>query len=196
MSGLNPTSASGLADDERHSGPVEARPLLFISYDSRDTAAATEVRSLLTEDGYRIWMAPDEIRGSRPWAEQILEAISAMAMMVVLVSSKALRSAHVAREVNLAFDHGKPVLPVRIEQVMMSGSLQYLLALVQWVDAHPAPLADHRQRLLKRIAYLLEADSHQVELGRRPPDDLQAAPHNLPDRSPPCQALVPSHFRL
>ena len=193
VSGLNPTSASGLADDERRSGPVEERPLLFISYDSGDTAAATELRSFLAEDGYRIWMAPDDIRGSRPWAEQILEAISAMTMMVVLVSSRAVRSAHVAREVNLAFDQGKPVLPVRLEPVVMSGSLQYLLALVQWVDAYPAPLTDHRARLLKRIADIFDADSHQVARGRRPPNDSQPGRHNLSDRSVPEPNLEVRH---
>ena len=72
--------------------------------------------------------------------------------MVVLVSSDAMQSSHVGREVKVAFDHSKPVLPIRIEDVALSGTLQYLLALVQWVDAFPPPLRRHHDRLSKGIA--------------------------------------------
>ncbi|HUP16798.1 MAG TPA: PQQ-binding-like beta-propeller repeat protein [Acidimicrobiia bacterium] len=130
-------------------------PLLFISYATEDAASAGELRQILIDEGYRTWIAPDDIRGSRPWAEQILDAIAAATVMVVLVSSDTMRSSHVGREVNVAFDHSKAVLPIRIEDVALSGTLQYLLALVQWVDAFPPPLRRHHDRLSKRITDML-----------------------------------------
>ena len=160
VSELVPTSVSAAAAGPAP-GPIFEAPLVFVSYASRDVALAGELRGLLTGEGYRVWMAPDEIRGARPWAEQILEAIAAMSLMVVVVSSEAVGSAHVAREVNLALDRAKPVLPVRVEEVALSGSLQYLLALVQWIDAFPIPLTRHRDRLSKRIADLLIDGGHQ-----------------------------------
>jgi class 3 adenylate cyclase/tetratricopeptide (TPR) repeat protein len=152
VSELPPTSPSA-AEDPPSGSP--STPMLFVSYDTDDAAYAAELGGILAEDGYRTWIAPDDIRGSRPWAEQILEAIAAATMMVVLVSSDANQSSHVGREVNLALDQGKPILPIRIEEVALSGTLHYLLALVQWVDAFPPPLRRHRDRLSRRIADLL-----------------------------------------
>ena len=138
--------------EEADSNWPSETPLLFISYATEDAASAAELRQILVDEGYRTWIAPDDIRGSRPWAEQILQAIAAATAMVVLVSSDAMRSSHVGREVNVAFDHSKPVLPIRIEDVALSGTLQYLLALVQWVDAFPPPLGRHHDLLSKGIA--------------------------------------------
>lgn len=150
--------------------------MLFVSYSTADAEAAAELRRILIEDGYRAWMAPDDIEGSRPWAEQIVDAVTAATMMVVVVSSDAIESSHVGREVNLAIDQGKPVLPVRIEEVALSGSLKYLLALAQWVDAFPPPLRVHRDRLSKRIANLLKDRGTIRLVGPR----SRPARHNLP----------------
>jgi hypothetical protein len=130
-------------------------PLLFLSYGSENGVEARELRRILTEAGYRVWMAPDDIRGPESWPDQVLNAIGKSQMMVILVSSDALASPHVGREVNLAIEQGKPLLPVRVADVKVSGTLAYLLALVQWVDVFPPPLAHHQQLLVDRIKDLL-----------------------------------------
>jgi len=130
-------------------------PMLFLSYGSENGVEARELRRILTEAGYRVWMAPDDIRGPESWPDQVLNAIGKSQMMIVLVSSDALSSPHVGREVNLAIEQGKPLLPVRVADVKVSGTLAYLLALVQWVDVFPPPLAHHQQLLVDRIKDLL-----------------------------------------
>ena len=40
-----------------------------------------------------------------------------------MLSERSIESDHVSREVGLAVQAGKPVLPVRIERVMLTGSL-------------------------------------------------------------------------
>ena len=162
---------------ESHIASTEP-PLLFISYASENAVQVAELRGILQADGYRTWIAPDDIRGSEPWAEQILEAITTANMVIVLLSSDSLRSAHVGREVMLAVDQGLPVLPVRIEDVALFGTLQYLLALVQWFDAFPPPLHLHAERLSKRVVELLDGRTTPSEpLARRSGQSLR---HNLP----------------
>jgi non-specific serine/threonine protein kinase len=158
----------------------DAKSFLFISYATGDAAIAEELRGVLAEDGYLAWMAPHNVQGSRPWAEQISDAISAAAVTVVLLSPDAIASAHVAREVNLALDRGKPILPVRIEEVALSGSLSYLLALVQWIDAFPGPLLRYRERLSKQLAELLKGDSSQPGVARGAAVDFTPRSDNLP----------------
>jgi predicted ATPase len=149
----SPSAASAVEVRPSDRGP--GSPLLFISYASEDAAVAVELRDLLLDSGYRTWIAPDDIRGARSWAEQILEAISDSNLLLVVISTRSMVSSHVSREVNLALDKGKAVLPIRIEECLLSGTLKYLLALVQWVDAFPAPLDLHWEQLSQRISDVL-----------------------------------------
>ena len=130
---------------------------LFISHSSADASAARELRAELEEAGYTCWMAPDDITGNETWAEQILGAIEQCRAMIVLVSAGANASSHVSREVSLALGRKRALLPIRIEAVTPQGPLEYLLSLVQRVDAFPPPIASHRDRILKRVETTLGA---------------------------------------
>jgi predicted ATPase/Tfp pilus assembly protein PilF len=138
------------------SEPVRGRPDVFISYSVADLAAATEIRSHLERQHLTCWMAPKDIRGRASWAEQIVSAIEQCGVMLVVVSPGTAQSKHVAREVNLALDCGKPLLPVRIRAVALSGALRYLLELVQHVDVFPGALADHLATVSESVRALLE----------------------------------------
>lgn len=129
---------------------------LFISHASEDSAVAHELRDELESAGYTCWMAPDDVVASRPWAEQILGAIESTRVMIVLISRHANDSVHVSREVNLALGRARVVLPIRIEPVAPGGSLEYLLSLVQRVDAFPPPIAMHTARIRRMIDSVLD----------------------------------------
>ncbi|MEO8273751.1 MAG: TIR domain-containing protein [Chloroflexota bacterium] len=124
---------------------------LFVSHSSDDAEPARALRTVLEDAGYTCWMAPDDIVGTDTWTEQILAAIAESKAMIVLVSTASNKSPHVSREVNLALGKGRPVLPIRIEDVAPGGSLEYLLSLVQRVDAFPPPVTVHRDRILRRL---------------------------------------------
>jgi outer membrane protein assembly factor BamB len=128
---------------------------VFISYSSEDQDAAHRLRARLDEDGYSCWMAPDDVRGNRTWAEQILSAIEESKVLLILISGNANSSSHVANEVSIAFDKGKAILPVRVEDVQPAGSLEYLLKLAQWVDAFPGPVDRHMEVLRDSLAALV-----------------------------------------
>ena len=140
---------------------VETRDL-FISHSSGDEEAARELRADLEAAGYSCWMAPDDMDGSDPWAEQILSAIENSRAMVVLISDNANRSNHVSREVNLALGRKRAVLPIRIENVPPEASLEYLLSLVQRIDAFPPPISAHKDRILKRLDSLLRREAERA----------------------------------
>ena len=95
---------------------------LFISHSHQDVLAARDLRALLEAAGYTCWMAPDDVTGAVPWAEQILDAIDASKVMIVLLSKAANDSNHVSKEVGLALERDKALLPVRVEDVMPTGS--------------------------------------------------------------------------
>ncbi len=131
---------------------------VFISHASGDVLLARELRRHLEAGGYRCWMAPDDVSGPKSWAEQIVESIDACRVMLVLISSVANESGHVSKEVDIAIEHGKAVLPIRLEDVVPAGALQYLLALAQWMDAFPGGFDAHAAEVQRRVAAIIEAD--------------------------------------
>ena len=154
---------------------VSPRPLLFLSHDSSDREAARRVRAALQSEGYRVFMAPDDVRGSAPWQQQIAEAVSDCDVLVVLISQGASASDHVQREVSLAISNDKPILPVRLEQVQLSGSLAYLLQLSQWLDAFPPPVDRYSRELAGRLADLIADASGRARVPLPPPPPVEAS---------------------
>jgi hypothetical protein len=164
---------------------------VFISYGSDDVALARELRRHLEKGGYSCWMAPDDVAGPRSWAEHIVQSIASCKVVLVLISSVANRSTHVSKEVDLALEHGKAVLPVRVEDVAPSGALQYLLALAQWIDAFPGGLGPHADEVRKRVAAIIEAEAAPSDA----PAVESPAPMPVEGRVPvsPPQVAPPGH---
>lgn len=156
---------------------------VFLSHSSGDAAVARELRAALEAAGYSCWMAPDDVVGNDPWAEQILAAIEATGAMVVLISANANGSPHVSREVNLALSRKRPVIPVRIENVAPQASLEYLLALMQRVDVFPPPVADHAPRLVRRLEAVL-GQGERPSTGPTVSPEAVIAPLAAPRSSP------------
>lgn len=111
--------------------------------------------------GYSCWFAPDDLVGG-DWPVQIASAVAASEALVVLLSEAANGSAHVAREVTLAIEKDRPVIPIRLAEVEPEGSLTYLLALAQWVDVFPGRVEVHAQRVVDHIEALLDVSEPAV----------------------------------
>jgi hypothetical protein len=132
---------------------------LFISHSSGDAEVARTLRAELEDAGYTCWLAPDDVVGTSPWAEQILAAIAGSRAMLVLVSERSNRSQHVSREVGLANGRNRAIIPVRIEHVPIAGSLEYHLEGLQRIDAFPPPITDHVPRILRRLSMIVPLDA-------------------------------------
>jgi hypothetical protein len=142
---------------------------LFISHSSADAEAARALRADLEAAGYSCYLAPDDVVGTEPWAEQILGAIGSSRAMLVLLSAAALHSRHVAREVELANSRGRTVIPIRLEPVTPGGSLEYHLTGMQRIDAFPPPIGTHRDRILRRLAVIFGGQLAATAVHSNPP---------------------------
>ena len=80
-------------------------------------------------------------------------------MFVLLLSREANDSAFVRREVERAASKGKPVLPVRLEEVTPSRALELFISSEQWIDAWRTPREPHWRRLAEVIVGLGAADA-------------------------------------
>ena len=90
---------------------------------------------------------PASPAGSRPatwppgarYAQAIVDAIRGSRAFVLVFSAAANASTQVEREVDRAVACGLPILPLRIEDVVPSESLEYYLAGQHWLDALTIP---------------------------------------------------------
>jgi TPR repeat protein len=102
-------------------------------------------------------MAPRDILAGFGWAQSIINAINGARVMVLVLSGNANGSPQIEREVERAVHKGIPVVPVRIEDVAPSATLEYFISAPHWLDAFPPPTEQHLGKLAKSVRQLLES---------------------------------------
>jgi hypothetical protein len=131
---------------------------VFISHSSKDKQAADATCAALEAAGIRCWIAPRDVRPGNDYAAEIVGAINACRLMVVIVSSSSNQSRQVPREVEQAVRKGVPIIPMRIEDVDLNLSMGYFLDSIHWLDAITPPLAKHLEVLVGDVKGLLQVD--------------------------------------
>lgn len=137
---------------------------IFISHSAADAPCANAICAKLGTAGIRCWVAPRDVTPSREWAEEIIDAINAVSVMILVFSSNSNASPQVRREVERAIHKGVVVIPFRIENVLPSKSLEYFLSSQHWLDAFSGPLDTHFDRLLNLVRSLPKRNSVQGDV--------------------------------
>lgn len=138
---------------------------VFISYVSADRKAADATCAILEKNKIRCWVAPRDVLPGESWPKAIVDAISVSRLMVLILSANSNGSGQVMREVERAVHKGIHVLPLRIEDVVPAGDLEYFLGTTHWLDALPPPFEAHLERLARSVRMLLGPDEDPL-----PPD--------------------------
>jgi hypothetical protein len=138
---------------------------VFICHSSKDKLVADAACNVLEANGIRCWMAPRDVLPGVPYAEGILKAISEARVFLIVFSSHANASNQVSKEVERAVYRGIPILPLRIEDVVPTRSLEYFISESHWLDAITPPLHRHLERLAEVIHRLLGNESEAPASG-------------------------------
>lgn len=113
---------------------------VFISYSHKDKNVADAICARLEGDGIRCWYAPRDIAPGSDWAASIIDAIAAAKVMVLVFTDFSNASSQVLREVGNAVSNGLTIIPFKLTETLPSGSMQYYLGVVHWLDALNEPL--------------------------------------------------------
>ena len=108
---------------------------MFVSHSSKDREAANTIVDALEQAGFPCWIAPRNISPGSDYDEEIVSAIESGLAMLLIVSPRSGESRHVKRELELAGEEGRSVVPVLIDGDGIPRALRYHLAGVHWVDA-------------------------------------------------------------
>lgn len=128
---------------------------VFVSYSQPDSDCAFELVSWIERHGISAWIAPRDVSPMSDWAAEIIDAISAARIMILVFSAASNDSPQVRREVERAVHKQLRILPFRIDDVVPSKSLEYFLSSQHWLDAFPPPREPHYLRLCTFLASAL-----------------------------------------
>src|SRR5947199_9868217 len=102
-----------------------AAPYVFLSYASAEQDRALAVADALQQAGITIWLDRHAIAGGAAWSTAIVRGIKDCAVCLVLGSARAFASPNVQRELNLAVEENRPLLPLLLEQVTAPDDVRY-----------------------------------------------------------------------
>ena len=157
----------------------------FISYSSLDKPTADAACAMLESLGIRCWIAPRDVMPGREYGAAIVDAIHQSRVLVLVFSSHANQSPQVGREVERAVNRGIPIVPLRIENISPTQSLEYFIGTVHWLDALTPPVEQHLHRLGEAVQALLRIDSPSTDAAAsRPAQAFPIAAAPIPAAMP------------
>jgi TolB-like protein len=101
---------------------------IFISYSSKDREKAEQLTELLASAGLSVWIDQSALEVSTSWSAEIVDAISSCTAFIVLLSPNSIESHNVIKEVSLASEKRKKILPLDLEPITLPRELEYQLA--------------------------------------------------------------------
>lgn len=106
---------------------------VFISYSRRDKEHALSLAERLRASGCSIWIDTQGIEAATSWSREIVTAIDTCKAVLLLLSESSVASHNVVKEVSLASESRKTIIPVDLEHVDLTADLRYQLAGLQRV---------------------------------------------------------------
>jgi TIR domain len=132
-----------------------AAPPVFLSYSSTDFLQAMATARHLETSGIGCWIAPRNIGAGESYPDAIMRGINDCKILVVLLSDSSNASPQVHREIERALNRDATIIPLRIQNMLPTSSMEYLLATCQWIDAFDPEFDAALCTLTRRIEHLL-----------------------------------------
>ncbi len=153
---------------------------VFISYSSYDRDRVMPVVESLRSSGISVWVDEGNIHAADLWSEQIVQAIADCRVMVVMLSQNSTDSHNVVKEVMLASEQKKALLPVYLEPANIPAKLQYQLAGIQHLELY----GQDEQQVLKDLANGLAKRGISLDAEVAPQEISTVKRHDKPNAKP------------
>jgi len=174
---------------------------VFISYGSADRERIQDLVSRLRQAGVTVWIDEAGIEGAAMWSEEIVGAINDCKVLILAISSNSTKSKNVVRELALASEEEKIILPVFIEPTEIPESMKYQLAGIQRVEYFAGTEEKAIGSVLRALSRLgiTTSNSEQIQaLGQSPiaPTQTKAKPFAMFIAAVAVIALIATIFLL
>ncbi len=165
---------------------------IFISYRRTDRELVAHIVRKLEARGASVWYDA-EIEGGADWREIIVDALSNSDMLVIFFSEACNHSRQLKKELAVADNMEKPVIPILIEDTKPKGAYLYELADRNWLQAFPEPMS-HAKDIVDHLITLAEKSPGGLEgiAGSRAPSELmtkKSAPTPIAEEATPPEKM-------
>lgn len=106
------------------------QPYVFVCYAHEDAAIVYDELEWLRDVGVKVWY-DEGISAGENWRSAIGEALLGAELVICYISESSLKSHHCNREINLALDECKQIIPVLLGPVQLTADLKVGLTRVQ-----------------------------------------------------------------
>ena len=134
---------------------------VFISFAFPDKDAAARIYACLRSNGISPFWCEDLTAG-QDYPQLLGEAVRNSKSFLLVVSNASDNSATVRKETTIAHNNKKPIIPVRIEDILPK-NLEYLIANSLFFDAFPQPLEQHLPRLTSDVKKIIGSKADKKE---------------------------------
>ena len=107
---------------------------VFVSYARTDRERVVELVERMRSAGIGVWVDEGGIHGASLWGQEIVDAIDASKVMVLMISDSSITSDNVVKELSIASEEKKPILPVYLQRSQLPKSMRYQLAGIQHIE--------------------------------------------------------------
>ena len=121
-----PDSVTSMGEDV-FEGCTEINKYIFISYSTKNQDYAESMRYLLKKEGIKTWMAPYDIPAGSEYADILNDAIDDCTCVLLLLSKESQSSPHVKSEIRTAFDAGKHIFTMHVDESQITSAFKYYL---------------------------------------------------------------------
>jgi hypothetical protein len=136
---------------------------LFVSHVSEDRLAALEIVDELERRGVPCWIAPRDVHPGKPFDDEIAAAIEACRAMLLVFSEHCNEHEYIRREITVAGESHKVIIPFRIEDAQPRRGLRVRLSDLHWIDGFVS-----RERAINQVVRTIDpARVRQQEEERR-----------------------------
>ncbi len=185
---------------------ADADLFLFVSHVAEDRAAALEIVDELERRGVKCWIAPRDVHPGSRFDDEIADALDNCRAMLLIFSEHCNESEYIHREVTVAGESHKIVIPFRIEDVQPRRGLRVRLSDLHWIDgfASRERAVDELARQFDPVGALCAAPGREHQRqeeerrAREEPEEAQraeAAKSEAPRRPHPRRSIRTARLR-
>ena len=127
---------------------------VFVSYASQDRDRILDLVDRLDAAGVSVWIDQMSIEGASMWSQEIVAAIRNCKVLILAISENSADSENVVKEVALASEGRKRILPVYLASAEIPESMAYQLAGIQRVEFFEGDEEVGQQSVIRALAKL------------------------------------------
>ena len=113
---------------------MDCEKFAFISYSRYDYNFVVEMVEFLEKNGVKVYIDKRDIPPGSDFADSIVSAIEKSVCCILVFTDSSNKSQYVFREMNSAVNHNKKIIPIRVNGVVPSRTIEFYIGTNNWID--------------------------------------------------------------